>query len=37
MRWHGRWLFHDESGKIGADYLRAVAPSQVQAKWSNEA
>ena len=29
--------FHDESGKTLADYLRAVAPPQVQAKWSNEA
>ena len=29
-------LFHDEPGKTLADYLRAVAPPQVQAKWSNE-
>ena len=29
--------FRDEPGKTLADYLRAVAPAQVQAKWSNEA
>lgn len=29
--------FRDEPGKTLADYLRAVAPPQVQAKWSNEA
>ncbi len=29
--------FRDESGKTLADYLRAFAPPQVQAKWSNEA
>jgi predicted DNA-binding transcriptional regulator YafY len=28
--------FRDESGKTLADYLRVVAPAQVQAKWSNE-
>jgi predicted DNA-binding transcriptional regulator YafY len=28
--------FRDEAGKTLADYLRAVAPPQVQAKWSNE-
>ena len=28
--------FRDEPGKTLADYLRAVAPPQVQAKWSNE-
>lgn len=28
--------FRDESGKTLADYLRAVAPAQVQAKWSKE-
>lgn len=28
--------FRDEPGKTLADYLRTVAPPQVQAKWSNE-
>ena len=28
--------FRDEPGKTLADYLRAVAPPQLQAKWSNE-
>ena len=28
--------FHDEAGKTLADYLRAVAPPQVQAKWANQ-
>jgi predicted DNA-binding transcriptional regulator YafY len=28
--------FRDEPGKTLADYLRAVVPPQVQAKWSNE-
>lgn len=27
--------FRDEPGKTLADYLRAVAPPQVQAKWIN--
>ena len=28
--------FRDEAGKTLADYLRAVAPPHIQAKWSNE-
>ena len=28
--------FQDEAGKTLADYLRAVAPPQVQAKWANQ-
>ena len=28
--------FRDAPGKTLADYLRAVVPPQVQAKWSNE-
>ena len=28
--------FRDEPGKTLADYLRAVAPPQIQAKWANE-
>lgn len=28
--------FRDEAGKTLADYLRAVVPPQLQAKWSNE-